>query len=110
MSQVSASAGEMPVLDEVVRMTVDSAERSGLDPRTYFMVRIAALAATGAGPLAWVANLGAGAESGVTKDDVQSVLVAVSPVIGTARTVAAVGNALRGIGLASLMAETDTEV
>jgi 4-carboxymuconolactone decarboxylase len=70
-------------------------------------VRIAALAATGASPAAWVTNLGAAADSGVTKEDIQGVLVAVAPVIGTARTVSAVGNALRGIGLAGRVAGAD---
>jgi 4-carboxymuconolactone decarboxylase len=107
MSDVPVLGDEMPVLDEVVRMTVDSADRSGLDARTYFMVRIAALAATGANPAAWVTNLGMAADSGLTKEDVQGVLIAVAPVIGTARTVSAVGNALRGIGLASAIPETE---
>jgi alkylhydroperoxidase/carboxymuconolactone decarboxylase family protein YurZ len=97
---------EMPVLDEIVDLTMDSAERSGLDARTYFLVRIAALAATGVGPAAWVGNLGAAADSGLTRQDVQSVLVAIAPVIGTARTVSAVGSALRGIGVASALADT----
>jgi 4-carboxymuconolactone decarboxylase len=98
---------EMPVLDQVLEMTLDSAERSGLDERTYFMCRIAALAATGAGPAAWVANLGAATDAGLTKEDIQGVLVAITPVIGTARTVSAVGNALRGVGLAAAMTEDD---
>jgi 4-carboxymuconolactone decarboxylase len=91
---------EMPILQEALAMTVDSFERSGLDDRTYVMVRIAALAAIGANPASWLFNLEAAAESGVTLEDVQSVLVAVMPVIGTTRTFAAVGNAIRGIGLA----------
>ncbi|WP_084557228.1 carboxymuconolactone decarboxylase family protein [Hamadaea tsunoensis] len=103
---MSASDGQMPVLDQVLRMTLDSAERSGLDDRTYLMVRVAALAASDAGPASWMANLGVAAESGVTAEDIQSVLVAVAPVIGTARTVAAAGNALRGIGLAAAAAES----
>lgn len=107
MSEMSASEGQMPVLDQVLRMTVESAERSGLDDRTYLLVRIAALAATGANPVSWMANLGVAAESGVTAQDIQSVLVAVSPVIGTARTVAAAGNAMKGVGLA--VAASDME-
>jgi len=86
-------------------MTVGSAERSSLDARSYFMVRIAALAATGAGPAAWMTNLEAASESGLTKEDVQGVLVAIAPVIGTARTMSAVGNALRGIGLETALQE-----
>lgn len=35
MSDVGGYGGEMPVIDEVVQMTVDSFDRSGLDPRTY---------------------------------------------------------------------------
>ncbi len=81
-------------------MTVDSFERSGLDDRTFVMVRIAALAATGANPASWLFNLEAAADSGVSIEDVQSVLVAVMPIIGTPRTVAAIGNAMRGIGMA----------
>src|SRR5262245_48553622 len=108
MSEMSASGGEMPVLDEVLRMTLDSAERSGLDARTYLQVRIAALAAMGAGPASWLANLGVAAEAGLSVADVQAVLVAVSPVIGTARTVHAAGNALRGLGLAAV-AEADED-
>jgi 4-carboxymuconolactone decarboxylase len=109
MSEMSPSSGEMPVLDEVLRMTLDSAERSGLDARTYLQVRIAALAAMGAGPASWMTNLGVAAEAGLSVADVQAVLVAVSPVIGTARTVHAVGNALRGLGLAAAAAEMDND-
>jgi alkylhydroperoxidase/carboxymuconolactone decarboxylase family protein YurZ len=108
MSEMSASEGQMPVLDQVLQMTVDSAERSGLDAKTYMMVRVAALAATGAGPASWMVNLGAAAESGLGVEDIQSVLVAVAPVIGTARTVHAAGNALRGLGIAAAAAEDAT--
>jgi hypothetical protein len=103
------TSGQMPILEQVVGMNIASAERSGLDLRTLNLVRIAALAATGAGPIAWATNLGVAAESGVELDDVQSVLVAITPVIGTARTVSAVGSALRGLGLVAAAAEADTE-
>ena len=105
MTDVSDIGQEMPVLEQVLRMTVDSAERSSLDARTYFMVRIAALAATGAGPAAWMTNLEAASESGLTKEDIQGVMVAIAPVIGTARTMSAVGAALRGIGLETALLE-----
>jgi len=96
---------EMPVLEQVMRMNLDSVEHSKLDPRTFMEVRIAALAATGAAPIAWATNLGASAEVGLTVEDVQGVLVAITPLIGTARTVAAAGNALRGLGLVAAMSE-----
>ncbi len=99
MSDISDVARDMPILQEALSMTVDSFERSGLDDRTFVMVRIAALAATGANPASWLFNLDAAANSGVSTDDVQSVLVAVMPIIGTPRTVAAIGNAMRGVGM-----------
>src|SRR5688572_2343474 len=103
---MSQASGQMPILDQVVAMNLASAEKSGLDLRTLNLVRISALAASGAGPVAWATNLGVAAESGVELEDVQSVLVAITPVIGTARTLSAVGNALRGLGLAAAAAET----
>jgi 4-carboxymuconolactone decarboxylase len=109
MSEISDAARDMPILQEALAMTVDSFERSGLDDRTFVMVRIAALAATGANPASWLFNLEAAADSGVSIEDVQSVLVAVMPVIGTPRTVAAIGNAMRGIGMAVSGSEMDED-
>jgi 4-carboxymuconolactone decarboxylase len=96
---------EMPVLDELMSMTVESMERSGLDAATYLKVRIAALAAMGANPGSWMLNLAAAADAGLGIEDVQAVLVGVAPVIGTARTAAAAGNALRALGLAAAAAD-----
>lgn len=98
---------QMPVLDELMSMTAESMERSGLDAATYLKVRIAALAAMGAQPGSWMLNLAAAGETGLTVEDVQAILVAVAPVIGTARTMAAAGNALRALGLAVAAAEAD---
>ena len=109
MSDVADAARDMPILQEALAMTVDSFERSGLDDRTFVMVRIAALAATGANPASWLFNLEAAADSGVSIEDVQSVLVAVMPIIGTPRTVAAIGNAMRGIGMAVAGLEMDED-
>jgi 4-carboxymuconolactone decarboxylase len=102
-SKSAKPSPDLPVLDELMTMMNDNAERSGLDPRTYMMVRMAALAASDAAPASWAVNLGAAAETGLTKTDVQGVMVAIAPVIGTARTVTAAGSALRGIGLAAAL-------
>ena len=107
MTDTADFGGEMPVLAELVDMTVDSFERSGLDVETYLRVRIAALAATGANPGSWALNLAAVADAGLGVGDVQAVLIGIAPVIGTARTMAAAGNALRALGLAALAADDD---
>ena len=104
----SGEVGErLPVLEELMSMTVESMERSGLDADTYLKVRIAALAAMGAPPGSWMVNLAVASEAGLTIADVQAILVAVAPVIGTARTMAAAGNALRALGLAAAVADDD---
>ncbi len=100
---------DMPVLGQLFDMTVDSMERSGLDDQTYLRVRIAALAAIGANPGSWILNLAAAADAGLGIEDVQAVLIGVAPVIGTARTAAAAGNALRALGLAAAAADLDEE-
>jgi hypothetical protein len=98
---------DMPLLDELLGMTVDSMERSGLDAETYFRVRIAALAAIGANPGSWMLNLAAAADAGLEIEDVQAVLIGIAPVIGTARTVAAAGNALRALAAAIALEDED---
>jgi hypothetical protein len=52
-------------------------------------------------------NLGAASELGVDADDVRSVLAAIAPIVGTARTMAALGNIARALGLALELADDD---
>lgn len=60
-----------------------------LDLRTLHLVRAAALAASGAPPIAWRVNLEL-MDGEVTPDDLEAVLAAVAPIIGTARYLEAV--------------------
>jgi alkylhydroperoxidase/carboxymuconolactone decarboxylase family protein YurZ len=109
---VTSSGESFPLLEQMMSQTLESYEESGLDAQTYLKVRIAALAALGANPASWLLNLKAAADSGLTPDDVQAVLIGIAPVIGTARTVAATTNALRAIGAAAVaaaVAEADEE-
>jgi len=57
-------------------------------------------------PASDLANAGAAAaDSGVTADDIQAVMIAVAPVVGTPRVVAAAGNILRALGFEIMVAE-----
>ena len=78
-----------PVLDTLLQMNEGVLERSGLDGETFMLVRIAALAATGAPPASYLVNLKMAEELGVDPEQVQGVLVAVAPVIGGAAVAAA---------------------
>ncbi|MFC8272646.1 carboxymuconolactone decarboxylase family protein [Streptomyces sp. NPDC057271] len=87
-------AADAPVRDTLVQMTLNAFERSGLDSETYLLTRIAALVAMGASPASYLLNLGAADEIGVPLERIQGALVAVAPVVGSARVV----TAARGIG------------
>ena len=102
----SIAQGDRPVLEQLVAMNLDSLVSSGLDGRTYFLTRLAALVAMDAAPVSYVINLGLAQEAGVTFEEVQSTLIAIAPVVGSARVAAAAGNILRGaFGVAALQAE-----
>lgn len=92
----SIAQGDTPVLERLIAMNLDSLEGSGLDERTYFLARLAALVAMDAAPVSYVMNLGLAADAGVTIEDVQGVLIGIAPVVGSARVAAATGKILRG--------------
>ena len=102
-------ASETPVLDTIAAMTLDSVERSNLDADALILVRLAALAAVGANPASYLMHVGPGIEAGVTVDQVQDVLVAVAPIIGTARTLSASLAITEALGFAIAVMEAELE-
>jgi 4-carboxymuconolactone decarboxylase len=100
------AAGEAPVLETLLEMNLDAADRSGLDPETYLLVRLAALVSMDAAPVSYLITLGAAADTGLTVEKMQAVLVAIAPVVGSARVTAAAGAIVRGILGAEALAET----
>ena len=106
MADQGAEQGiERPVLDVLEAMTAASLERSSLDPQSLMLVRIAALVAMDAPPLSYLTNLTIAGELGVTTQQVQGVLAAVAPIVGTARVVAAGSKIARALGIAIAVAE-----
>ncbi len=101
----NVARGSAPVLEQLAAMTLDTLENSGMDERTYHMVRLAALVASDAAPVSYLVNMGAAAEAGVTLEDTQGVLVAVSPIVGSARIASAAGKLLRAYGVAAVLDE-----
>lgn len=103
------STGDLSVLDILMRMTEGSLEESGLDLETFMLVRIAALATLDASPASWLVNLKVSGEAGVLPERVLGTLIAIAPVIGTARVVAAAGHIVQALGLAASIAEEANE-
>ena len=92
---------DTPVLDTIADMTAASIARCGLDADQLILVRLAALAAVNARPVSYLAHIGPSLEAGVTLEQVQDVLVAVAPIIGTARVMAAAEHIAEALGLPS---------
>lgn len=96
---------DTPIASSLIAMTAAALEQCDLADREIMVARIAALAAVGAPALSYTLNTGAAASSGLTVDDAQGILVAIAPIIGTARTVAATAAITEGLGLALALAE-----
>jgi hypothetical protein len=98
---------DTPLADTLLNMTAASVERCDLSDREIMLARVAALAAVGAPPLSYTINAGLAAGSGLTLEDAQGILIAVAPVIGTARTGEAAISITEGLGLALALMEAD---
>jgi hypothetical protein len=97
-----------PVLDTLTDMVAASVEHNSLSPRDFMLARLAALIATDAPPLSYLANASPIEESGLTAEDIQGIMIAVAPVVGTSRVMSAGGHILRALGIA--IAVTDAEM
>ncbi|HEY6593077.1 MAG TPA: carboxymuconolactone decarboxylase family protein [Asanoa sp.] len=95
--------GESPLVESLVRMHLDTQERSGLDDRTYLLVRIAALVAIDASAASYLVNLTLADDVGVTADDIRGVLIALAPLVGSARVLSGAEKALTAIATARQM-------
>ena len=104
-----STTADQPILDLLGEMTLDSIERSDLDPQTVMLVRLAALVAVQAPPASYVMNLAVAKDVGLTAEQIQSVLLAVSPIVGTPHVVAAIGNIARGLGMVIEALDEETE-
>ena len=100
------SDSDAPVRDTLAAMTEVSIENSDLPAREHMIARIAALVAVDAPAASYALNVEVAADTGITLDDIEDILVAVAPIVGTTRVASAVTNIARGLGIViELMAE-----
>jgi 4-carboxymuconolactone decarboxylase len=76
-------------IESVLAMRLNNDEASGLHPRTHALVRLGAVVALGAGSVSYQWAVGAALAAGATTDDIVGTLVAVAPISGLARVIAA---------------------
>ena len=106
---------DQPVMTALAEMTAVSLLHSNLPAREHMIARLAALVAVDAPTASYVMNASTAADTGITVEDVQSLLVAVAPLVGTSRIVTAAERITEALGfvielaIAELAAELDAE-
>jgi hypothetical protein len=103
---------ETPVIDTLAEMTAVSIRNTSLESRELMLARIGALAAVDAPAASYLINVGAAADSGVTVEDVQGVLIAIAPIVGTARVLSAAAKITEALGfvIAAIADELEREL
>jgi 4-carboxymuconolactone decarboxylase len=94
------AAGKLDVLENAIGLRELNREGSGLDGRTFALVKVAALIALDAPPSSYAWQIANALEEGVTPEDLVGVLRAVAPQVGGPRIVAAAPEIMLALGLA----------
>jgi 4-carboxymuconolactone decarboxylase len=98
--------GDLEVLESALELREAWQERSGLDKRSFALVKIAALIALDAPPASYVWQVANALDAGATPNEILGVMRAVAPQVGGPRVVAAAPEIMVALGL-SLPADGD---
>lgn len=93
------SAGNIEILEEAVGLRELNRAGSGLDARTFALVKLATLIALDAPPASYAWQIANALEEGVTSEDFLGVLKAVAPQVGGPRVIAAAPEIMLAMGL-----------
>jgi len=95
----SLAMGDPNSLAAAVEVREDWRARSGLDARSYALVKIAALIALDAPPASYLWQVANALDAGATPEDIFGVLVAIAPQVGGPRLVGAAPEIMVALGL-----------
>ncbi|MGW4195235.1 carboxymuconolactone decarboxylase [Streptomyces sp. NPDC005004] len=98
-----------PVIDTIAAMTLDSLERCHMDDNTLILSRIAALVAMDAPAVSYLAHIDPALRADFTAEQLQDLLVAIAPIVGTARVMSAAGHIAKAFGVAIALADAEAE-
>ncbi len=76
-------------MENLLNVQIENIEKSGLDPKTYALAKIAALVAMDASPASYVWNVELAKGAGVTPEEITGLLIALAPTVGFARIIPA---------------------
>jgi 4-carboxymuconolactone decarboxylase len=93
------SGGNAEALSELLDLREAQRERTGLDGRTFALVKIAALIALDAPPASYAWQVANALDEGASPEDILGVLRAIAPQVGGPRVVAAAPEIMLALGL-----------
>ena len=93
------AVGDPELLLEGLEMRAEMQEKSGLDPRSFALVKIAALIALDAPPASYLWQVGNALDAGCTPQELMGVLRAIAPQVGGPKIVAAAPELMLALGL-----------
>jgi 4-carboxymuconolactone decarboxylase len=100
-------SSDSPILDLLTGMNLAGIEASSLDPQSLMLVRMAALVAVDAPPVSYMLNLQMAGDVSLDAGQVEGMLAAIAPIVGSARVASAAGKMVRALGLELSLAELD---
>jgi alkylhydroperoxidase/carboxymuconolactone decarboxylase family protein YurZ len=93
------AAGKAEILEGAIGLREAHRERTGLDPRSFALVKIASLVALDAAPASYAWQIANALEEGVEPEDIVGTLIAVAPQVGGPRVIAAASEIMLALGL-----------
>lgn len=93
------SAGDVEFLETAIGLREAQLANTGLDARTFALVKIAALIALDAPPASYAWQIANALEDGASPEDILGVLRAIAPQVGGPRVVAAAPEVMLALGL-----------
>jgi len=104
---MTSQASDSPLLNLLAGMNLAGIEASNLDAQSLMLVRMAALVAVDAPPVSYILNLKMAGDVDVDATQVEGMLAAIAPIVGSARVASAAGKMVRALGLEISLAELD---
>ena len=98
-------ASDSPILDLLASMNRAGIEASTLDAQSLMLVRLAALVAVDAPPVSYMLNVEMASDVNVDGEQIEGMLAAIAPIVGSARVASAGGKMVRALGLEISLAE-----
>src|ERR1700729_891866 len=93
------SLGDIDLLEAGLKAREQWQQSTGLDPRTYSLVKIAVLVALDAPPASYLWQVANALDSGATPKEIVGVLRAVAPQVGGPKCIAAAPEIMMALGL-----------